>query len=105
VAHDLDRQPGVREQDSAGHRVGDLGEFEGAVLATAVSGVVCDVHGRDVRPGQPDQLPVQLGPIALHNEHVVRAAAVQVAGVLVLCVECVGGDDRIGDDRPGPAAG
>src|SRR5690348_1662176 len=49
-----------------------------------MSGVLGEVHGRDVGPGQPDQLLVQSGTVALDHEHVVRAASVQVKGMLVL---------------------
>src|SRR5690242_4095478 len=54
-----------------------------------MSGVLGEVHGRDVGPGQPDQLLVQSGTVALDHEHVVRAASVQVKGMLVLGVQSV----------------
>ena len=50
-------------------RVADRGEFEGAGLAAAVGGGVGDVHRGDVGPGQPGQLPVQLGTVGFDDEH------------------------------------
>jgi hypothetical protein len=96
-AHDLDRQLGMREQDPAGHRVADPGELEGARLPPTMPGVLGEIHGWHVPPGQPRQLLVQPGTVALDDEHVMRIASVQVAGVLVLRVESVGSDDRAGD--------
>jgi hypothetical protein len=51
---------------------------------------------RDLRPGQPDQLGMQLRLVRLRDQQVVPAAVVQVLGVCALGVQRVRGEQHIG---------
>jgi hypothetical protein len=93
VAGDLEGLGGVRE----GQPPGDGGDLEDAPLAAAVPAFPPVIRGRHVTPGQGGELGVQAGLVALDGDHIVRAATGQVAGVLALGVQRVGGDHRVLD--------
>jgi hypothetical protein len=61
-----------------------------------VSAVALFVGDRDLPPGQPDQLGVQLRLVRLRDQDVVGAAVVQVVGVPALGMQCVGGEQHVG---------
>ncbi len=90
--YDLDCLGGVREDDPGCE--GD--DLVGAGHRAAVAGVGLAVPDRHVFPRQTRQLIAQRLLVALHGDHVVRATAVQVLGVLPLRVQGISGDDETG---------
>ena len=52
--------------------------------------------GSTCAPGQPGKLATQSGLVALHGQHPVRTARVEVRDVLALGVQRVGGDHHVG---------
>jgi hypothetical protein len=71
--------------------LGDGGDLHGAVLAAAVTAAAGAADDRQLAPGQGLELGVQAGLVVFDGEDAVRAAAGQVAGVLALGVQRVGG--------------
>ena len=55
------------------------------------------VSGWDLLAGHAGKLAVQAGLVVLDDQDVVSAATEQVVGVGPLGVQCVGGDDGVGD--------
>lgn len=66
-------------------------------ISAAVRGGSAAVHGLDLAPRERGELAAQPGLVALHREHPVRAAGVQVIDVVALRVECVGREHHAGE--------
>jgi hypothetical protein len=87
----------VRELDSRG----DRDHLQHSDLPATVTSLDAAMALADVAPGQLGELATQPGLVALHRQHPVRAAGMQVGDVLALCVQRVGSEDRAGQVEPG----
>lgn len=85
----------VREADAAG----DLGGFEHPLGGAAVTVTVLDalVGDRDLVPRKLFELSAQRQLVVLDGEDVVAAGIDDGLGGVTLAVQCVRGDDRLGD--------
>ncbi len=93
AGHDLDGLGGVGEGQASGYR----GDFEGAPFGAAVAAFGLRIGHRDLAPGQGGKLGVRAGLVARDDQQVVGAVPGQLDGVVALCVQSIGGDDRVLD--------
>jgi hypothetical protein len=93
AAGDLDGLAGVRKLDPRSDRDrSDRDHLEHADLPASVAGLGAAMAFSDLPPRQFGELAAQPGLVALHGQHPVRAARVQLGDVFALGVQRVRGD-------------